>query len=256
MGTGKPADIGRSTHDALFVLAGILLGLLAIASLGCTGTAKSTTTIPEPPAEAQTQAEEITIIIALSNLPLGRVGHAGIAVGDQYWDYGPDRVERFQRLQAFGSPAGPWWDDPDQQWQADRTLDEVIDALPEHVHPEGSLVAILRVQVTPEEARAVRIHWNNIYEQMSNTEPTYRFGGRQCSNVVLQSLSGVGGVGTFKHPVSKLPLRLRIMTPTLTYRYLKGHLRNTAGPNLGEPAEVKLFRLKDNQLVSVRDQRA
>jgi len=66
----------------------------------------------------------------------------------------------------------------------------------------------------------------------------------------LQSLSGVG---SFKHPVSNLPLRLRIMTPTLTYRYLKENLRNTAGPNLGEPAEVELFRLQGEQLVAVRD---
>lgn len=194
------------------------------------------------------QGKEVTIVIALSAIPRGIVGHSGIAVEQQYWDFGPDRVEVKQRLAGLSSPAGPWWDDPTQAWAADLTLNEVMLEMPKFVHPEGSLVAVFRVRVTEDEAQKIEAYWAQVYAGMAREEIDYHLMGWQCSNVVCHSLGAAGDLPALDRPMGDPPLNLRAMTPTILFLHLRMHLRHTAGPGLGEHAEVQLLKLRGGRM--------
>ena len=134
------------------------LGLLTYCLLGCKADASAAhPNVPwhEAITGTDAQCKQVTVVIALSSIvPGGIVGHAGLAVEDAYWDFGPKRHPHLQPIKSIRSQAGPWWDDTDQQWVTDRSLSEVLDDMPDKVHPVGSLVAIVQVQVTDEQADA------------------------------------------------------------------------------------------------------
>lgn len=194
---------------------------------------------------------KLTVVIALSAVPLGITGHAGVAVGEQYWDFGPQRVEIKQRLRGLGSPAGPWWDDPAQRWGRDRALSGVLADLPELVHPEGSRVVVMSAWVTAGEAARVEQYWTRTYAAMADGSLRYELTHRQCSSVGCHSLGGVAGLPGFLNVTadpSDLPPQVRAMTPTALYLYLRVWMRHTAGPDAGDPADVQRLVLRGGRL--------
>ena len=228
-----------------FFLSAQFCMILLLSSAGCKSSAeesKALTTIETHERDDLQDGEEVTVLIALSSVvPGGVVGHSGIAVGESYWDFGPERVERMQPLKSIRSTAGPWWDDPEQRWAGDRTLFQVIEDLPNHVHPVGSLVAVIRVHVTDEEAGAITAFWRDAYERMLNGEDDYKLSGRQCANMVGWSLQvAMEGGDPYAR---RLPRNLQMMSPTRLYETLRDSLVHSAGPNAGEPADVALWQL-------------
>lgn len=227
---------------------GLLCSMMVVLLTGCGhwfATAPATTADTGPP-------RKLTVIVALSAVPLGITGHTGVAVDDQYWDFGPDRVATKQRLQGLGSPAGPWWDDPQQLWQRDRSLAEVFDDLPSLVHPEGSVVVVFTAWVTDAEARGVERYWAQRYDAMAGEAVRYELTHRQCSSVGCHSVGGVAGLPAFRNLTpdpTDLPPHLRVMTPTVLAAYLRLNLRHTAGPNAGRRAEANWLQLKGGDLV-------
>lgn len=196
---------------------------------------------------------KLTVVVALSAVPLGITGHTGVAIDERYWDFGPDRVSSKQHLQSIGSPGGPWWDDPDQRWQRDRTLTQVLDDLPELVHPEGSVVVIFTAWITEEEARTVERYWDERYLVMHNDAMRYEITHRQCASVGCHSLGGVARMPGFLNLTpdpTDLPPQLRVMSPTMLAAYLRLKLRHTAGPNAGQRAEVEWLQLRDGAMVA------
>lgn len=186
--------------------------------------------------------QQVTVVIALSSIvPGGIIGHAGIAVEDQYWDFGPRRSDRLQPIKSIRSEAGPWWDDPDQQWTTDRCLSEVLADMPDKVHPLGSLVAVIQVQVTDEQAQAITDFWQDTYARMKNGQDTYRLTARQCASMVGWSLAV--GLQDDTNSSDRLPRDLHLMSPTRLYETLSTSLTHTAGPDQGKPADVSLWQL-------------
>lgn len=189
-----------------------------------------------------TSSREVTIVIALSSVvPGGVVGHAGMAVDQQYWDFGPKRTDRHQRLMAFNSTAGPWWNDPDQRWQTNRTLDEVWSDLPEVVHPTGSLIAVIRFDVTDQQANAIAAFWDDTYTRMRRGDDRYRLAGRQCASMIgwclASCLDANRSLGQY------LPHEMWMMSPTRLYETLRATSQHTAGPRQGKPADIELWQL-------------
>lgn len=224
--------------------------LLALVLL--TGCGRWFATVPTPAADAVPAPHRLTVIIALSAVPLGVTGHTGVALDDQYWDFGPNRVATKQRLQSLGSPAGPWWDDPAQDGTADRSLEQVLAELPKRVHPEGSVVAIFTVDISEADAEAIAAYWARTYDTMADDAVRYELTHRQCASIGCHSLGGVAGLPAFRNLTpdpTDLPPQLRVMTPTLLAMYLKANLRHTAGPNAGQRAETQWLRLRNGELV-------
>ncbi|MEM9110467.1 MAG: hypothetical protein AAGC72_10635 [Planctomycetota bacterium] len=231
--------------------------LIGLYCLGCFVLGCQTPSAPladeEPIFKGETEDSEagrqVTVVIALSSIvPGGVVGHAGIAVDDAYWDYGPTRTKLAQPIKSIRSEAGPWWDDPDQRWQADRTLHEVLCEMPDQVHPTGSLVAIVRASVTDEEAERIAAFWRDTYDRMRNGEDTYRLTARQCASMVGWSLQA--GLENEVKVGDRLPRELHGMTPTKLYEKLREGLKHTAGPDQGQPADITLWQLQTNGLTA------
>lgn len=229
----------------------ILMCLAAAAMLAGCGTHRLAT---GPASNAPTgPPRKLTVVVALSAVPLGITGHTGVAIDERYWDFGPDRVASKQRLQSIGSPGGPWWDDPEQSWRRDRTLTQVLDDLPTLVHPEGSVVVVFTAWVTEGEAHVVERYWDERYLAMHNDALRYELTHRQCASVGCHSLGGVAGLPGFWNVTpdpTDLPPQLRVMSPTLLAAYLRLNLRHTAGPNAGERAQVQWLQLRDGEMVA------
>jgi len=196
---------------------------------------------PTLSASDRQSGQPVTVVIALSSIvPGGIIGHAGIAVGNDYWDFGPQRNELLQPLKSIRSEAGPWWDDPEQQWASDRSLNEVLADMPDKVHPAGSLVAVFELRVTDAQAEAITRFWHDTYLRMHNGEDTYRLTARQCASMVGWSLR----VGLQEAQArERLPRDLHLMTPTRLYETLNDSLVHTAGSRRGQPADVSLWQL-------------
>ena len=195
----------------------------------------------------QQPGETVTVVIALSSfVPAGIVGHAGIAVEEDYWDFGPTRTDKLQPVKSIRSPAGPWWDDPDQQWAIDRNLTEVLADMPDKVHPMGSIVAVIQVQVTDEQAQAITDFWHDTYIRMQEGEDMYCLSGRQCASMIAWSLRV--GMQEDHDTSDQLPRDLHMMSPTRLYKKLHDSLVHTAGPGTGQPAEVTLWQLDHSGL--------
>ncbi|MEM9415624.1 MAG: hypothetical protein AAGA29_09135 [Planctomycetota bacterium] len=223
--------------------------VLCLGQLGCASMGRSYAGATDE------TTHRLTVVIAMSAVPLGVTGHTGVAVDDDYWDFGPNRVADKQRLQGLGSPAGPWWDDPQQEGLADYTLSEVLDALPERVHPEGSVVAIFTADISKAEAQKLRDYWSRTYDTMARDDIRYELTHRQCSSVGCHSLGGVAGLPGFMNITSDptdLPPQLRVMTPTMLAGYLRLNLRHTAGPDAGRHAGVEYWQLRDGKMVAYR----
>ncbi|MEM9346410.1 MAG: hypothetical protein AAGB26_07320 [Planctomycetota bacterium] len=234
-----------------------LLPLIALCCLGCFMMGCQTSSAPlvdeesryEGTTEHTEPGRQVTVVIALSSIvPGGVVGHAGIAVDEMYWDYGPTRAKLAQPLKSIRSEAGPWWDDPDQQWRADRTLHEVLCEMPEKVHPMGSLVAIVRVNVMDKEAERIATFWRDTYDRMRGGEDTYRLTARQCASMVAWSLKA--GLQNHGEPSNRLPRELHGMTPTRLYEQLREELKHTSGPDQGQPADITLWQLEHDGLTA------
>lgn len=189
------------------------------------------------------EGRQVTVIIAMSSVvPGGIVGHAGIAVDEDYWDFGPKRSKYLQPIKSIRSTAGPWWDDPDQDWATDRTLQEVLDDMADKVHPVGSLIAVFTVRVTDDQAKAITDFWQTTYDRMAYGEDTYRLTARQCASMVGWGLQV--GLNQSEQDASRLPRELHLMTPTKLYESLSEHLVHTAGPDAGQPADLTFWQLK------------
>lgn len=220
------------------------LSLLAYFMLGCKADASAShndTPWQDCINAPDAQGKQVTVIIALSSIvPGGVIGHAGIAVENTYWDYGPMRHKHLQPIKSIRSKAGPWWDDPEQQWTTDRTLAQVLADMPDKVHPIGSLVAIIQVQVTDEQAQAITAFWQDTYDRMRNGDDTYRLTARQCASMVGWSIQ----VGLQTDDAGdRLPRDLHLMSPTDLYQALSGSLTHAAGPKQGQAADVTLWQL-------------
>lgn len=238
--------VRRRTPFATAVIV-IALGLFA----GCATSTKAPVNQPEPVGTCDEPSARITVVIALSAVvPAGIVGHAGIAIEQQYYDFGPARVERFQRLQAFGSPAGPWWDDPEQTGQTDRNLDQVLADLSRQVHPEGSLIAIVRMDVSPQQAHRAIAYWQAVYAQMEEDERVYRLLGEQCASVIAAGIHAAAMDPEYNaaDDAPTVPRSMRGMSPTRLYRHLAEDYSHTAGPNAGRPVDIALYHLRDHAL--------
>lgn len=196
----------------------------------------------------------LTVVIALSAVPLGVTGHTGVAIDETYWDFGPARVPHKQRLQGLGSAAGPWWDDPEQAWRTDRGLTEVLDALPELIHPEGSVVLVFSADITDDEARIVEDYWSRVYANMRSGDARYQLTHRQCASIGCHSLGGVAGLPGFRNVTADptdLPPQIRVMSPSALAVYLRLNLRHSAGPDAGKPARIERYQLRDGGLVAI-----
>ena len=173
----------------------------------------------------------ITVIVEVGD-PCGglidkKVGHTGIGIGDDYYDFGPSNGQ--------GSPGVPWWDDPNNgYWDgkppgttpADIDLDDIVDNI-NRLAPQATVaVEFCACEAT---TKQIQDYWNRLYQSISDgTQPDWKIGGAQCTSTTCSSING--------RPTSGL---------TSPNSFLFGQLskyKNGCGQDKGKKANIKKLK--------------
>lgn len=147
-------------------------------------------------------------------------GHSGIAIGNNYYDWGPGG-------DPMGSPGGPLWD-ATLPGIPDATLADILKALPVKAH--GADVFKAEICVCADGADAVEKYWKDKYSKGGSYSPA----GDHCSSTVGQSLAGTSHCGVAQPGVSG--------ASTLVLLYELKALMHTCGENKGQ--KIKLEKIQ------------
>ncbi|MGA1824389.1 MAG: RHS repeat domain-containing protein, partial [bacterium] len=146
----------------------------------------------------------------------GLSGHIGIAIDNEYYDYGP---QPGRGASLFGSPGRPWWDLMAPTSDAD--LDYILKNIDQFAH--GLDVYKAEIEAKQEECDKLKKYWNNLYKDPG----TYRFYARQCTTTVARSLEEAEIIGACS-----------AVKPTTMLEQAKKNIKHTCGKNKGETADV------------------
>ena len=185
---------------------------------------------PKPNCAKSPDCKTISVIIELDT-PGGKIGHTGIGIGNEYYDYGPINGAGL----LCGYPGFQWWDRPGNDFPgrdpADIDLPDIEDMI--HNNPKRFDFDILEVQwcMCKDNADKVEQYWKDLYKNIAdgNSEngPIYSIPGLQCTSSVCQSIN-----------------RGRLLGSLSPETYLKQVVKKTneCGENKGKKAFVKLLR--------------
>ncbi|MCY2968076.1 MAG: hypothetical protein NT069_31340, partial [Planctomycetota bacterium] len=199
---------------------------------------------------------------------LGLSGHTGIAVGSGCnEDYDPDATDFFDfgpaTVKGASGPfetGAPWWDRKDvpiknSNGQIIRikkgapegpgsNLNDILANL--DVLRDGLEVWEVRFQVKKAQADRVKGFWQHIYK----TPPMYSLPGFQCTSSVRTSLQ-ISGLWYDEHfnkhigsPLASVSAMLNVgpLSPQDFLKKIEKNVRNTCGPDAGEPATLTKIR--------------
>lgn len=124
------------------------------------------------------------------------VGHSGIIINDDYYDFGPGGG-------MLGSLGKPWWDEaPVQKREADGSISDINpnkDLKRTHINiilnsPEyrknmniKAEVVLIDIYITKRENKRIELYWKSVYENI-NVYSILPFVGSQCTTAVRQSI--------------------------------------------------------------------
>jgi|GEM_PF-1828266 len=159
---------------------------------------KSIDDVPALPSEG---CEMLNFLVEIP-VTKGDVGHSGIAIGRDYYDFGPKagyrKVEidldwtQIQTPMAYAE-GYPWWDTvdrsygegklwgPEFQTSDDISLLSVINNLPKLAH--NQTVMLIPMEVPIDHANRIRSWWKKIYADF----PEYKIPGLHCTSTVIRS---------------------------------------------------------------------
>jgi RHS repeat-associated protein len=203
-----------------------------------------------------TGEERLTVIIELpspnSTSKLGRkgmTGHTGIAVGNEYYDYGP---KDGKGTSLIGYKGQPWWDTmPKFSEFGDADLDDILNNNEKIHNPAYSVTA----EITSEQAEIITNYWEDRYAELG----TYRFYDDQCTTTVRDSLREAGLIDDqigvedlfsfFRSPVGYYLFDRKYdgATPQGLLKNLTSELRSTYGPDEGKLAQVERINPDNNE---------
>lgn len=201
-------------------------------------------------------ADEGVLLTVLIELPhstevdivgrMGLGGHTAIAIGEEFYDYGPNTVEYKDRNKnnpnsnnpdnnpkgnnpITGAPGAPWWDQ--QVLDASSTITQLTDVdLSDIISyiQNGIQQKVYKVEftVSSRQAELIEKWWKDRYNNFGKYA-CIPWSGDQCTTTVRISLEKAG--------VLKPSL---VQTPGGFLDYLKIWAFNTAGPEKGRKAKV------------------
>ncbi len=174
--------------------------------------------------------ERISVIIEMPSMSIfesfygkkGLSGHTGIALENEFYDYGPTYDYK-------GSPAAPWWDARYSE-NGNASLDDIMNRL--NRIPNDTYR--FDTEVTSEQFGKLKDYWDGLYADMGE----YSIFGNQCTTTVDEGLVQAGILkpsGGWYESYSR-------MRPDGYFAYLKENLRNTWGEDKGRLASLSLLK--------------
>jgi RHS repeat-associated protein len=160
-------------------------------------------------------------------------GHAGLGVGDDYLDFGPNETPRKNVI----GKGGPWWQDPNNDiWKdTDYPKDGKISIYDIEAHAKSGGLSryksdVLEIEfcVCKELANRARLN----YERFNNEIP-YQVPGWHCTSCANASIYGQGNMG-----ITPMDLLRKV---ALGGGMMSGPLTNSCGANAGKPAKISIL---------------
>ncbi|MCF7906178.1 RHS repeat-associated core domain-containing protein [Candidatus Gracilibacteria bacterium] len=197
--------------------------------------------------------EKLTVVIEMPGNGLLEVGHTGIAIDNEYYDYGP-QTENGKSITGnfFGAKGGPFWDQSSSVTNdGNASLEDVLSSIQSNKIAQERNVFTVTAEITPEQAQAITNYWNNRNENPG----TYYLLGDQCTTTVAESLDKAGLIRTPNMSNLFSPSlftkgrtlydRYRTAEPKAFLNYLQKNLKNTQGANTGQSATVQQVNNSD-----------
>jgi RHS repeat-associated protein len=193
-----------------------------------------------PPGVCSAPCEIITILVELphSSDPgihgKGLGGHAGIGIGDDYYDYGPDPAVGLDVTTTETAlkpvPGAAWWDEKHGGADDDASLSEIMQAINDGKIAKEQAVLKVEICACEEDAGGVREWWDDRYANMGD----YSLAGNHCSSSVAKSINGgMNNCGRQQFIAGASPI-------TLVGEMKK--LKHTCGANKGSTAKVTVVK--------------
>jgi len=164
---------------------------------------------------------------------IGELGHAGISINEEYYDFGPyirenadnTRTEaKKMALYTISAKGGSFYD---KVYVRGSRVSANADDIRFHLATQQSCEAYeFRATVTNQEAFLLKHYWDYIYSQF----PRFHVLGAQCSSVVIRSLQYAKLLS--KAPVVKSPRGLQRVLESE-----KGYMTSTCGEQENEALE-------------------
>ena len=153
------------------------------------------------------------------------VGHTGVALGNDYFDYGP--VKSIEKSRAIlRAEGGPYWDNPaswpgaqsteDVNWQM---IQDTISSL-----ADQHTVLVIPILIQKTHAEAMRQWWKKTY----STAPEYNIPGMHCTSSVIRSIEESDRNRAIEKNVLDHRLMLSSSSVTSPLKYAQTLLGNTA----------------------------
>ena len=152
-------------------------------------------------------------------LSVGNPGHAGIAIGNNFYDFGPIPLDA-------GAPTGTGGD----HWAKDfKKLHKLIDAMKSHEHePNRDVVAVQYCNCTSEQIERRML-------DLRNNPREYSEFNLHCTSAVLRAMGGVS---------FDLPLVSSGVTPDMLF-FWSGFYKNCCGADKGKNQNVQIVSKRD-----------
>ena len=137
----------------------------------------------------------LSIILELTGKinDINNIGHAGIGIGNDFYDYGP--AENFEEpnlnhllgLEKPTSVLGTrWWDEANLNM--DKSLINHINEI-QRDYPDYAFV-VFKISICKEKADKIKEYWEKLYNAIDTNEARYSIPGLHCTSAVLRPILG------------------------------------------------------------------
>jgi len=185
------------------------------------------------------KCEVVSIVIEVPDprAPLS-VGHSGIGVGKEFYDFGPSEPyfpsnssDLYNFIINPGEvPGGPFWANENLTMV---NMPQFAKEVRESEKEDGYdvVIVVFKISVCKSHAQRIKQYWENLYRKMENETVWYYLYGLHCTSAVLNSYDS-----SFESSSS-------LTTPTILLGLLKDDPRfyHTCGENKGKPATMFFY---------------
>lgn len=167
----------------------------------------------------------------------GLGGHTGIAIGQEFYDFGPNTSLYDKTHGPVTGVAGiPWWDQEvlDKSHGTltmleDVDLPQILDYIKREIKQDTYKVEFF---VTPEQGKDIEKWWLDRYQNLG-TYACLPWSGEQCTTTVRISLEKAGVI---RDSI--------VQTPASFLDFLRDNAKNTAGKDVHKPARITQIQVE------------
>jgi len=180
--------------------------------------------------------ETISIVIELPDPRSGNVGHSGIGIGNEFYDFGPLNEYPIpstlsEYWEAPEVPGSQFWDTSGETKMSD--IPKIARDIKNEEYNNGQLVifVVFRISVCKSHAQKIKNYWEHLYQKIEDGTAVYCINKLHCTSSVLNSYS------------DSFSLMSPLVSPSTLLDMLADNemFFHTCGENKGKPAKIHIY---------------